>query len=352
MNCDGIRGLLSAYLDGELSPGDLLRVEQHLRRCHWCADEVEALRQTVALVASLDEVEVPMAFHAGLHDRLVALGPPAVGVRRISAQRPRYSSRRWVAPAAAAAAALAIGLTAYGRLGPVALPGLEAPKGMANFVADATPANPQTAQNPVIGTDPTTPSKTSVTPANPSGSKSNVTPSDSNPVAPPIGEVTPVPGQAITVTANPTDTTKLVKTGQVTRSAAVIIPDDQVTALTSQFPTQVQNGQYMVKVRADKFDENLKAILKIPGAQQNGDVKQFDLGQAIAENEARLQESNANLKKYRATYDTKTPAEQAAEQPMLESYQQAVAEAEATQAKLQDQLATGIVYVSVQSSAQ
>lgn len=76
MNCDGVRDLLSPYVDGELSPGELLWVEQHLRRCHTCADEVDALRQTIALVASLDEVEVPAGFHAALHERLVALGPP------------------------------------------------------------------------------------------------------------------------------------------------------------------------------------------------------------------------------------------------------------------------------------
>jgi len=118
MNCDGVRGLLSAYVDGELSAGELLRVEQHLRRCHWCADEVDALRQTIALVASLQEVEVPAAFHAQLHSRLVALGPPvqagrtAVAIGRNS--RPNY--RRWAAPAAAAAA-LVIGLSSYNILG-------------------------------------------------------------------------------------------------------------------------------------------------------------------------------------------------------------------------------------------
>lgn len=109
MNCDGVRDLLSAYLDGELSPGELLRVEQHLRRCHLCADEVDSLRQVVSLVASLDEVEVPATFHAQLHDRLVAIGPP-VGVRRTPPAWQRQI-RQWALPAAAAAAVVAVGLT-------------------------------------------------------------------------------------------------------------------------------------------------------------------------------------------------------------------------------------------------
>jgi hypothetical protein len=119
MNCDGVSNLLSAYLDGELTPGELLRVEEHLRRCHACADEVDSLRQTVALVASLEEVEVPASFHMQLHQRLVALGPPMAAVRRAPVQPAwQRNVRRWGLPAAAAAAALAIGLTTFdaGRL--------------------------------------------------------------------------------------------------------------------------------------------------------------------------------------------------------------------------------------------
>lgn len=122
MNCDGVRGLLSAYVDGELSPGDLLRVEQHLRHCHWCADEVDALRQTIALVASLEEVPLPAGFHAQLHNRLVACGIPLEVARR--AKPPlgwQRSVRRWVAPAAAAAV-LVVGWAGFQRMGPEALP--------------------------------------------------------------------------------------------------------------------------------------------------------------------------------------------------------------------------------------
>ena len=113
MKCDGVRGLLSAYLDGELSAGELLQVEQHLRRCHACADEVDSLRQTVALVSSMEEVELPADFHVRLHDRLVAVGPPtSATVRRLPAASSwQRSMRRWAVPAAAAAAAITIGFS-------------------------------------------------------------------------------------------------------------------------------------------------------------------------------------------------------------------------------------------------
>ncbi|HWH72220.1 MAG TPA: zf-HC2 domain-containing protein, partial [Candidatus Sulfotelmatobacter sp.] len=114
MNCDGVSILLSAYLDGELTPGELLRVEEHLRRCHACADEVDSLRQTMALVSSLEEVEVPATFQVQLHQRLVALGPPvAAGHRRPAVPAWQRNARRWAIPAAAAAAALAIGVSTY-----------------------------------------------------------------------------------------------------------------------------------------------------------------------------------------------------------------------------------------------
>lgn len=121
MNCDGVRALLSAYIDGELSGGELLRVEQHLRRCHWCAGEVDALRQTIALVASLDEVEVPATFHPRLHERLVAMDPPVPVTLRTAQRRARRPAfGRW-ATTAAAAAALVIGAAGLTRVMPPAL---------------------------------------------------------------------------------------------------------------------------------------------------------------------------------------------------------------------------------------
>lgn len=192
MNCDGVSNLLSAYLDGELTPGELLRVEEHLRRCHACADEVDSLRQTVALVASLEEVEVPASFHMQLHQRLVALGPPVAAVRRAPAQPVwQRNVRRWGLPAAAAAAALAIGLTTFdpGRLTTGLMGGeseykLAIPKETPTQVVDnpgndvaVTPVtNPQTPA-PDTTTNPNPPQHVAVeTPAQPV-----VQPGDTNP---------------------------------------------------------------------------------------------------------------------------------------------------------------------------
>jgi hypothetical protein len=119
MNCDGVQELLSAYVDGELSSGELLRVEQHLRRCPLCAEEIDALRQTVAFVALLPEVELPTGFREGLRARLAEVKPQLQPVRPVAPLRPAWHRQvaRWIMPAAAAAALALVSTGAYARLG-------------------------------------------------------------------------------------------------------------------------------------------------------------------------------------------------------------------------------------------
>jgi hypothetical protein len=200
MNCDGVRVLLSAYMDGELSSGELLRVEQHLRRCHSCTDEVDSLRQTIALVASMDEVAIPAAFHAQLHNRLVALGPPVPAVRRIPAA-PGWQRNlgRWAVPAAAAAAVVAIGLTSMPQAQKLAF-GLQGRPGTFNGgPAQPVAHNPVNPADPLVSPPPVAP-KPSGNPGDP-GSKSS-TPDVA--IAPPGGPVPAVPLAPNTPTPTPT----------------------------------------------------------------------------------------------------------------------------------------------------
>lgn len=54
--------LLSAYLDGETRPEETALVERHLSTCERCQAELEALRETVGVLAGLREVEAPGDF--------------------------------------------------------------------------------------------------------------------------------------------------------------------------------------------------------------------------------------------------------------------------------------------------
>lgn len=57
-----VEEMLSAYLDGELSPKEQARVEKHLTRCADCAQNLHTLQQTVVLLEQLPPVAVPRSF--------------------------------------------------------------------------------------------------------------------------------------------------------------------------------------------------------------------------------------------------------------------------------------------------
>lgn len=68
--CATIRDLLSAYIDGELSPRDQLMVQSHLAECASCAKEAETLKATAALIHDLPKAKLPEDFHASLVRRV------------------------------------------------------------------------------------------------------------------------------------------------------------------------------------------------------------------------------------------------------------------------------------------
>ena len=54
--------MLSAYIDGELTPAQKARVEAHLAECEECAQNLHTLRQTVSLLGQLPTVRAPRSF--------------------------------------------------------------------------------------------------------------------------------------------------------------------------------------------------------------------------------------------------------------------------------------------------
>lgn len=115
--CAKFRSLLSAYLDGELSPREHLDVQGHLQDCPACAASLESLKATCALIADLPEIVPPPSFHAALSERVRA---EAAAVRRSNVAgggRSRLSPvlenwgaavRRWNYRGVAVAAALVV----------------------------------------------------------------------------------------------------------------------------------------------------------------------------------------------------------------------------------------------------
>jgi anti-sigma factor RsiW len=99
VNCNGARGLLHPYVDGELDLVRHLEVEHHIQECSACAEETErqrALRQAIVAGAPYHRAS------AGLRDRLSSAA-------RRNSSRMRY--RPWLLGLAAAAT---ITLAAWG----------------------------------------------------------------------------------------------------------------------------------------------------------------------------------------------------------------------------------------------
>jgi anti-sigma factor RsiW len=68
MNCDELVELVTAYLEGALSPADTDRVATHLAGCDGCATYVKQFRTTVDALGRLpsDATELPATTRADL----------------------------------------------------------------------------------------------------------------------------------------------------------------------------------------------------------------------------------------------------------------------------------------------
>jgi hypothetical protein len=60
--CSRTRGLLSDYVDQSLAPDELVQLEEHLRTCPSCREELRSLRATVSLLRGLPEVTPSRGF--------------------------------------------------------------------------------------------------------------------------------------------------------------------------------------------------------------------------------------------------------------------------------------------------
>ncbi|MHB9092415.1 MAG: anti-sigma factor family protein, partial [Chloroflexota bacterium] len=74
-NCDSIRPLLSAYLDGRVTDEERAAVEQHLVGCAGCRSELAQLRLVVSTLRALPPLPVPRSFALRREEVRVARAP-------------------------------------------------------------------------------------------------------------------------------------------------------------------------------------------------------------------------------------------------------------------------------------
>lgn len=82
-NCEEIRYLLSAYLDGELEESERIDLEEHLEDCPGCAEELAGLKESREILGSLEGVEPPPDFLSRVHSRLENQSSVKSGTRKL-----------------------------------------------------------------------------------------------------------------------------------------------------------------------------------------------------------------------------------------------------------------------------
>ena len=111
MSCPSFQEMLSAYLDGELSPEEARSLEEHLAVCEDCRRELEELKSLVAALGSLPPPEMPLGLHAAIMGRVRS--EASTGFGRFRRVLPRWTLRQWV-PAAAALALIVLVSATFG----------------------------------------------------------------------------------------------------------------------------------------------------------------------------------------------------------------------------------------------
>lgn len=93
MNEAHVNDLLSAYIDGDLTAEQRRQVEAHLVHCKTCAQELEALRETIRLIRAVPIEDPPPTLYSSV----------MAAIPRQQQPPQRLAPRRWFKPVAIAA---------------------------------------------------------------------------------------------------------------------------------------------------------------------------------------------------------------------------------------------------------
>ncbi|MGB3356647.1 zf-HC2 domain-containing protein [Mycobacterium sp. DL] len=68
MDCDEFVELVTAYLDGSLTPTDRARFDEHLLECDGCENYLQQFRATMATLGTIGDEQIEPTFRARLLD--------------------------------------------------------------------------------------------------------------------------------------------------------------------------------------------------------------------------------------------------------------------------------------------
>ena len=78
MNCDAVREMLDAYLEKEITAEEAVKIEEHLKNCAACREELKFQQEMLEMLKGLPEEELPEGYHAELMQKLQAEAAPNV----------------------------------------------------------------------------------------------------------------------------------------------------------------------------------------------------------------------------------------------------------------------------------
>ncbi|MBQ9090700.1 MAG: zf-HC2 domain-containing protein [Anaerotignum sp.] len=72
MNCEAVREILGAYLEKETTAEEAAKIEEHLKHCADCGEEMELQQEMMETLSGLPDEELPEGYHTELMQKLQA----------------------------------------------------------------------------------------------------------------------------------------------------------------------------------------------------------------------------------------------------------------------------------------
>ena len=108
MNCEAVREMLWAYLEKETTAEEAVKIEEHLKNCADCREELKFQQEMMETLSGLPDEELPDGYHAELMQKLqVEAAPNVVSFPVKKKKQPVY--KQWGMIAAAVMVVVAAG---------------------------------------------------------------------------------------------------------------------------------------------------------------------------------------------------------------------------------------------------
>ena len=78
MNCETVKEMLWAYLEKETTAEEAVKIEEHLKNCAACREELELQKEIMDSLQNIPDEELPDGFHANLMQKLQVEAAPNV----------------------------------------------------------------------------------------------------------------------------------------------------------------------------------------------------------------------------------------------------------------------------------